>query len=128
VRAHAEQHTPDVDAWCDVEVGFPGGASGLSANSMVADHHSMSIEIAGTAGQLRVHDFIKPNEDDRLTLRTAAGTTVERLGTRASYTYQLEAFADHVENGAALPFGTADAVANMGMIDAAYRAAKMEHR
>jgi predicted dehydrogenase len=128
VRAHAEQRRPNVDAWCDVEVGFPGGASGLSANSMVAEHHSMSIEIAGTAGELRVHDFIKPNEDDRLTLRTADGTTVEQLGTRASYTYQLEAFADHVEHGAPLPFGAADAVANMTMIDAAYRAAGMEHR
>jgi predicted dehydrogenase len=128
VRAHAEQHCPNVDAWCDVEVGFPGGASGLSANSMIGEHHSMSIEIAGTAGELRVHDFIKPNEDDRLTLRTAAGTTVERLGTRTSYTYQLEAFADHVENGTALPFGTADAVANMTMIDAAYRAAGMDPR
>jgi predicted dehydrogenase len=128
VRAHAKEHRPNVDAWCDVEVGFPGGASGLSANSMVAQHHSMSIEIAGTAGELRVHDFIKPNEDDRLTLRTVDGTTVERLGTRASYTYQLEAFADHLENGTALPFGTADAVANMTMIDAAYRAAGMDPR
>jgi predicted dehydrogenase len=128
VRAHAKEHRPNVDAWCDVEVGFPGGASGLSANSMVAQHHSMSIEIAGTAGELRVHDFIKPNEDDRLTLRTVDGTTVERLGTRASYTYQLEALADHVQHGTALPFGTADAVANMTMIDAAYRAAGMDPR
>jgi len=128
VRAHAEQHCPNVDAWCDVEVGFPGGASGLSANSMVAEHHSMSIEIAGTAGELKVHDFIRPNEDDRLTLHTPSGTTVERLGRRASYTYQLESFAAHVEHGTPLPFGTADAVANMAMIDAAYRAAGLDPR
>lgn len=128
VRAHAEQRSAGVDAWCDVEVCFPGGAIGLSANSMVGDHHSFTVEIAGTTGDLLVHDFIKPNEDDRLTLQTPQGTTVERLGTRASYTYQLEAFADHVENGTALPFGTADAVANMTMIDAAYRAAGMDHR
>ena len=38
-----------------------------------------------------MHNFVKPQEDDRLTIRTAAGTGVERLGTRASYTYQLEA-------------------------------------
>jgi predicted dehydrogenase len=128
VRAHAEQRTSGVDAWCDVEIGFPGGASGLTANSMVSEHHSHTIRILGTEGDLLVHEFITPSTDDRLTVTTAAGTTVEHLGTRASYTYQLEAFAAHVEYGAALPFGPADAVANMTFVDGAYRAAGMEPR
>jgi predicted dehydrogenase len=128
VRAHAEQRTPDVDAWCDVDFGFPGGATGLAAHSMVAEAYSFTIRIVGTGGDLLVHDFIKPNEDDRLTIRTPNGTTVERLGTRASYSYQLEAFAAHVEHGTPLPFGTEDAVANMAMVDAAYRAAGMRPR
>ncbi len=128
VRAHAEQRTPGVDAWCDVEVGFPGGATGLTANSMVSEHDSHTIRIVGTAGSLLVHDFIKPSGDDRLTISTPAGTTVERLGTRTSYTYQLDAFAAHLERGAELPFGTADAVANMAFVDAAYRAAGMQPR
>ena len=125
-RAHAEQRTPGVDAWCDVQFGFPGGATGLSANSMVADHRSFTIRIVGTAGDLLVHDFISPSDDDRLTINTPAGTTEHHLGTRASYTYQLEAFAAHVEHGAPLPFGTADAVANMAFVDDAYRAAGMQ--
>jgi predicted dehydrogenase len=53
---------------------------------------------------------------------------VERLGTRASYTYQLEAFAAHVLDGAPVPLGTADAVENMAFVDAAYRAAGMPPR
>lgn len=128
VRAHAEQRTPEVDAWCDVDLGFPGGATGLAAHSMVGEDYSFTIRIVGTRGDLLVHDFIKPNENDRLTLRTPHGTTVERLGTRPSYTYQLEAFAAQVEHGVPLPFGTEDAVANMGMVDAAYRAAGMSPR
>lgn len=128
VRAHAEQRAPGVDAWCDVEVGFPGGATGLTANSMVAEEHLHTIRIVGTAGELLVHEFITPSSDDRLTVTTAAGTVVEHLGTTASYTHQLSAFAGHVEQGRALPFGTADAVANMVMVDAAYRAAGMEPR
>jgi predicted dehydrogenase len=127
-RAHAEQRTPGVDAWCDVEVGFPGGATGVSANSMVSDDRTYTMRIVGTAGDLLVHDFIKPNADDRLTINTPTGTRVERLGTRASYTYQLEAFADHVEHGTPLPLGTADAVANMAFLDEAYRAAGMRPR
>jgi predicted dehydrogenase len=127
-RAHAEQRTPGVDSWCDVELGFPDGATGLAANSMVSDRHSFTIRIVGTAGDLMVHDFIRPNADDRLTINTPSGTTEEHLGTRASYTYQLEAFATHVSDGAPLPFGAADAVANMGLVDTAYRAAGMKPR
>ena len=127
-RAHAEQRTPGVDAWCDIELGFPDGATGLSANSMVSQEHHFTIRIVGTEGHLVVHDFIRPNTDDGLTINTPAGRTVERLGTRKSYTYQLAAFADHVQNGTPLPFGTADAVANMAMVDAAYRAAGMQPR
>ena len=53
---------------------------------------------------------------------------MENLGTRATYTYQLEAFAAHVLEGAALPIGSADAVDNMAYVDAAYRAAGLEPR
>jgi predicted dehydrogenase len=128
VRAHAEQRSPGVDAWCDVDLAFPGGATGLSANSMVADDFTFTIRIVGTRGDVLVHNFIKPHDDDRLTINTGEGTTVERLGTRPSYTYQLEAFAAHVQHSAPLPLDTADAVENMTYVDAAYRAAGMAPR
>ena len=128
VRAEAEQRTADVDAWCDVEFAFPGGATALSTNSMVGEDYSFTIRIVGTDGEAFVHDFIGPNRDDRLTLTTSAGVTEEHLGTRSSYSYQLEAFAAHVEHGSPLPFGPDDAVANMTLIDAAYRAAGMNPR
>ena len=51
---------PGVDAWCDVELAFPGGATGLCANSMVADDYSFTLRIVGTEGERLVHDFIKP--------------------------------------------------------------------
>ncbi|MFG1933953.1 Gfo/Idh/MocA family protein [Mycobacterium sp. NPDC048908] len=128
VRAHAEQRSPGVDAWCDVDLAFPSGATGLSANSMVAHAYMFTLRIVGTRGDVFAHNFIRPHDDDRLTINTPDGTTVERLGTRPSYTYQLEAFADHVRHGAPLPIGTADAVENMAYVDAAYRAAGMSPR
>ncbi len=126
--AHADQRSPGVDERCDIELAFPGGATGVSDNSMVAPDYSFTLRISGTLGEVLVHDFIRPGRDDRLTVVTGDNSTVQRLGTRASYTYQLEAFADHVRYGAALPFGTADAVANMALVDAAYRAAGLEPR
>ena len=128
IRAHAEQASRGVDAWCDVELAFPGGATGLSANSMVADDYSFTLRIVGTKGDVLVHNFIKPHDDDRVTISTPAGTTVERFGIRASYTYQLEAFAARVEHGAPLPLDTRDAVENMAYVDAAYRAAGLMPR
>lgn len=128
VRAQAEERAPGVDARCDIDLAFPGGAVGLSTNSMVAQDYSFTLRIAGADGEVLVHDFIHPAEDDRLTITTARGTTVEHLGTRPSYTYQLEAFAAHVEDGTPLPFGAEDAVANMALVDAVYRAAGLPTR
>lgn len=126
--SRAEVRSPGVDARCDVELEFPGGATGLATNSMVAPDYSFTMKIVGSAGEAYVHDFIHPAEDDRLTLSTPGGTTVEHHGTRPSYSYQLEAFAAHVLHGAALPFGVDDAVANMALVDAAYRAAGLDPR
>ena len=95
---------------------------------MVEDEYSFTLKIIGTRGEALVHDFIKPHDDDRLTIRTDAGTTVEHHGKRTSYTYQLEAFAAHVQRGTPVPLDTADAVANMALIDQAYRAAGMNPR
>ncbi len=128
IRAHANERAAGVDEWCDVELGFPSGATGLSANTMAAPDHSYTLRIVGTKGDVLVHNFIKPHEDDRLTIRTPAGTKVEHHGTRTSYSYQLEAFAAHVLYGAPLPIDTADAVENMAYVDAAYRAAGMTPR
>jgi predicted dehydrogenase len=128
IRAHAKERAPGVDEWCDVELGFPGGATGLSANTMSAPDHSFTLRIVGTKGDLFVHNFIKPNEDDRLTIRTQSDTRVEHHGTRTSYSYQLEAFAAHVLGGAPMPIDTADSVQNMAYVDAAYRAAGMTPR
>lgn len=128
VRATAQQLSPGIDQRCDVELEFPCGATGLSTNSMVDDQYSFTLRIIGSRGEVLVHNFIKPHEDDRLTITTEAGATVEHLGRRASYTYQLEAFAAHVQRGEPVPLDAADAVANMTLIDDAYRAAGMSLR
>ncbi|UXA16451.1 Gfo/Idh/MocA family protein [Mycobacterium sp. SMC-4] len=128
VSATAVQRSPGVDERFDAELVFPSGVTGLTTNSMVDDDHSFTLRLIGTRGEAFAHNFIKPADDDRLTVRTEGGTTVEHHGTRPSYSYQLEAFAAHVLHGAPVPLDTADAVANMALIDDAYRAAGMNPR
>lgn len=126
--AHASQRTANLDEWCDVELRFPSGATGCSANTMTAQCYSFTLRVVGTRGDALAHDFIKPHGDDRITIRTPGGARVEHLGTRTSYSYQLEAFAAHVLDGAPLPIGVDDAVQNMHYVDAAYRAGGMSPR
>ncbi|MEW5810154.1 MAG: Gfo/Idh/MocA family oxidoreductase [Actinomycetota bacterium] len=128
VWAEAVQRTPGVDERFTAEFSFASGATGLTTNSMVDDEYSFTLRVAGSRAEATVANFINPRADDRVTITTAESTTVEHLGTRPSYSYQLEAFAAHVERGAALPLDLADAVANMALIDDTYRAAGMPPR
>ncbi|MEU0026619.1 Gfo/Idh/MocA family oxidoreductase [Streptomyces sp. NPDC006335] len=119
---------PGVDEWLDADLAFPGGATGSARCHMAYDRLEMSCRITGSRGEVLAPNFVLPHTDDRVVVRTADGERTERLGTRSSYTYQLEAFADRVRGGAPLPLGAEDAVATMTLIDSAYRAAGFEPR
>lgn len=119
---------PGVDEWLDADVEFPGGATGVARCHMAYDELEMSIRVTGSKGEVSAPNFVLPHLDDRVVVRTAAGERTEHLGTRSSYTYQLEAFAAHVREGAPLPLDAEDAVTSMELIDAAYRAAGFEPR
>ena len=119
---------PGVDEWLDAELEFPGGATASARCHMAYDGLEMSCRIVGTRGEALAPNFVLPHLDDRVVVRTADGERTERLGTRSSYTYQLEAFAARVREGAPLPLDADDALATMTLIDACYRAAGFEPR
>ncbi|GAA2571633.1 Gfo/Idh/MocA family oxidoreductase [Streptomyces roseoviolaceus] len=119
---------PGVDEWLDADLEFPGGATGSARCHMAYDGLEMSIRIVGSRGEATAPNFVLPQLDDRIVVRTAEGERTERLGTRSSYTYQLEAFAAAVRDGAALPLDADDAVTTMALIDDCYRGAGFEPR
>ena len=119
---------PGVDEWLDADLAFPGGATGSARCHMAYDGLEMSCRIIGSRGEVLAPNFVLPHRDDRVVVRTGDGERTERLGTRSSYTYQLEAFADRVRGGAPLPLDADDALTTMTLIDAAYRAAGFEPR
>lgn len=84
-----------------------------------ADTYSFTLRVAGTLGEAIARNFLRPHEDDRVIVDTLAGTRVERLGTRASYTNQLQGFVAHVVDGCPLPIDATDAVQNMEYVDSA---------
>jgi predicted dehydrogenase len=130
VSARAEERTgrPGVDERLFVEVAFPSGATGFGGSDMDCPTRDFALTVEGSRGVIVVPMFPVPNEDDRLVLRRGGEEQVERLGRRSSYTYQLEAFAAAVRHGAPVVTDHDWSVANMQLVDAAYRMAGMEPR
>ena len=114
---------PGVDEWLDVDLAFPGGATGSVRCHMAADHFRFSCRVVGTRGEATASNFVLPHQDDRVTVVTPAGRRVEQLGRRSSYTYQLEALASHLRDGTPFPIDVDDAVETMHLIDSCYAAA-----
>jgi predicted dehydrogenase len=127
-RAGERARRPGVDEWLDADLAFPGGATGRARCNMAAGQVRFHCRIIGSRGEAAAPNFVKPHLDDRIIVTTAAGTRTEELGRRTSYTYQLEAFAAHLRDGAPLPTDADDAVANMQLIDNCYRAADLSPR
>jgi predicted dehydrogenase len=79
-------------------------------------------------GELRVFNPYQPQRYHRLTLVGERGRWVEQASRRPTYLYQLRAFVAAVLEGGPVPTGPAEAVANMRLIDAVYRAAGLRPR
>ncbi|MCP9989727.1 Gfo/Idh/MocA family oxidoreductase [Streptomyces albogriseolus] len=127
-RAGERAGAPGVDEWLDADLAFPGGATGTARCHMAYGRLEMSLRIVGGRGEATAPNFVLPQLDDRVVVRTADGERTERLGARSSYHYQLEAFAERVRGGTPLPLGADDALETMRVIDACYAAAGLPPR
>jgi predicted dehydrogenase len=87
-----------------------------------------SAHVVGDQGELRALNPVLPQVYHGLSVRSSAGKRVERFPRRASYTYQLDAFAAAVLRGEPVKTTPADAIENMTVIDAIYRAAGLPLR
>ena len=115
---------PGVDEWVRAEMTYPSGIVGTSYCHMACDVDEFRLRLVGTHGQVDAENFVLPQLDDRINVLTIDdGRTerrVEHLGTRTSYTYQLEAFTRAIRDGSPMLTDLDDAVANMQMIDDCY--------
>src|SRR5207249_2614878 len=109
---------------------LPSGATGRITASMLSGRFlSLRAEVKGTKGVVRVLNPVAPQFFHHLSLRTSAGKVRQaKLARVATYSCQLRAFVGGVLRGEPIKTGTSDAIANMKVIDAVYRAAGMEPR
>jgi predicted dehydrogenase len=129
VSAQAKLRDPQIDRAMTAELRFAGGHSGRVRCSMWSSNLlQISARVVGDQGELRVLNPVMPQFFHRLSVRSTNGKRVERFSRRASYAYQLDAFAAAVLRGEPVKTTPQDAVENMTVIDAIYRAAGLPLR
>ncbi|MEQ3552765.1 Gfo/Idh/MocA family oxidoreductase [Pseudonocardia nematodicida] len=128
VSARARERTPGVDSAVTAELAFPSGATGRAHCDMAADGWTVTARVVGDRGAVTACNVVLPTRDDRILVETGGRPRTEHLGTRPTYTFQLEALRAHLRTGAPFPVDLDDALATAELIDAVYRYAGLEPR
>jgi predicted dehydrogenase len=129
VSAQPKLRDPEIDRAMTAELQFADGHTGRIRCSMwSARLLDISAHVVGDRGELRALNPVLPQMFHRLSVRSSSGKRVERFPRRASYAYQLDAFAAAVLRGEPVKTTPEDAIENMTVIDAIYRAAGLPIR
>jgi predicted dehydrogenase len=129
VSARAKLHGPHVDRAMTAELRFASGHTGRVRCSMWSlNLLQLSAKVVGDRGELRVLNPVMPQSFHRVSVRSTAGRRAERFSRRPSYAYQLDAFASAVLRNEPVKTTPENAVENMTVIDAIYRAAGLPLR
>ena len=130
IRASARERSIGVDKWLQADMRFVSGATGKVTASMLSPRLlSLGARVDGDKGDLRVFNPYAPHLFTRLTVRSNGKRRTEpRPSREPTYLFHLRAFAGAVLRGEPILTGPADSIANMRVIDAAYRAAGLEPR
>jgi predicted dehydrogenase len=131
--ARARLRSPGIDRYMEADLRFTDGATdGATARATCSMLSTTILQIRlrvrGDDGEIRVLNPLAPDRFHRLTIRSKGEKHIEHSSRRATYDFQLEAFARAIERGDPVVTGPDDAVANMVVIDAVYRAAGLEPR
>jgi len=127
VSAQAKLDGPQVDRAMTAELRFAGGHTGRIHCSMWStDLPRLTVKVVGERGELRLHPLIP---FQRFSVRSTTGKRVENFTSeRSTYACQLDAFAAAVLRGEPVKTTPEEAIENMTVIDAMYRAAGLSVR
>ena len=122
--------SPGIDRRSEVDLSFPGGVTGHVIASMWSSSIlRLTVRVEGSRGTLKVLNPIAPQFGSRTTIEVdGKKRRVKVAADGSTYDYQLRAFVAAVRDGAPTLTPPAESVANMRVIDAAYRAAGLEPR
>jgi predicted dehydrogenase len=129
VSAQAKLQSPDVDRAMSACLQFPAGHTASVHCSMWSSSVlHLAARVVGEQGEMRVFNPISPQYASWLRVRSSGTRRTEIPSRRPTYSFQLDAFCEAVLRDGPVLTGPEDAVANMEVIDAVYRAANMAPR
>jgi predicted dehydrogenase len=129
VSARAKLRDSQIDRAMTAELEFAEGHTGRVRCSMWSSRLlEIRTRVVGERGELSLFNPVTPQFIHRLAIRLPEGRRVERFPRRASYAYQLDAFAAAVLRDEPVKTTPEDAIENMTVIDAIYRAAGLPLR
>lgn len=129
LRATAKLRSAGVDRRMEAELSFADGRTGAILASMWSSTLlRLRVEVVGSRATMRVFNPTNPHMFNRLKVSGPSGSRHERVPGGPTYSYQLDAFRAAVQEGHPVLTPPSDAVANMAVIDAIYRAAGLEPR
>jgi predicted dehydrogenase len=127
--AEAKLSSPGVDRAMDARFSLSdGGTARIRCSMFSTSLLRLHAEVTGTEGSLSVFNPFAPHMGHRLRVTTKSGTRKEGFSRRATYDYQLEAFASAVTDHATFPTTAVDAIRTMELIDGIYAAAGLPLR
>ena len=130
VSAHATMASEGVDRAMEAEILFPSGAEGkINCSLWSRKLLKIAAVVKLEGGEIRALNPVLPQFFHGLNWRKTGGSwTKEGFPKKPTYAYQLEAFRNAVVEGKPFITTTAEAVKNMQVVDAVYRAAGMSPR
>lgn len=108
---------------------FPDGPSAtIKASIWSASFKLPRLTITGTEGQLSVSSPYHPQFGSTIRIRSRSGTVKQRVSRASTYTLQLAAFRDAIQQGTPLKSRLNESFAMMRVIDQIYLKAGMNPR
>ncbi|MBA3944978.1 MAG: Gfo/Idh/MocA family oxidoreductase [Herpetosiphonaceae bacterium] len=129
IQAQPRLIRPNVDRYMAANFRFADGRTAHMVCALLSTRLlRLSATVHGTVGKLHVTFPFLPHLYNHIIVRGLHGDRHEHVEGLPSYAYQLRAFADAVRIGTPVPTSATDAVKNMQVIDAVYRAAGLHSR
>ena len=128
LSASAVQESDGVDVAMTATLEFPGQVKAEVSCSMQADLRTgfdAELAVQGDRGTMTVINPLSPHSRHELIVEDGSGRTSETVDGNSTYFHQLEHVVEVLRGDAKAITGGPDAIANMALIDAIYRAAGM---